>query len=726
MQNIIKTQAIIAVLIFCFYFSKAQTVTDTAKSKLLAEKELQTINVSSAKPFIVLSAGKTTLNVAQSPVASGSNVYDIIKKAPGIAEQSSALSYKGKSTRVLINGRPANVSGEDLKVMLSSMPGTNVDKVELLSNPSSRYDAEGGAVINIILKKNKAFGTNYTLNSGVGAGKYLKANTGLDFNYREKDINIYGGYSFNHSRQYTTLKTIRSLSNGTISALEYEEKNRNSKTYKLGIDWDLTKKSTLGFLVNGLSTNRDRVANNSSVLHYNSNITDSMTQVFTNGRTKMSGPMVNIYFKTKLDSTGKELTLNTDYMHYTKNRADNFTNTFYDDKGNEYAIPTHIINNSPSGINVYSFTADYVQPVKKGKWEAGLKSSYTSTGNNVLWQNNSGNGWITDEGKTNHFIYKEYVNAAYVNYSREIKKWSIQTGLRAELTNTVGNSVTLNQVNKKTYLNVFPNADVQFNKNENNQFGFNYRKSIRRYGFNYVNPFTIYQNQYAYSQGNPQIVPELSNNLELSYTYKQAYSFSLNYSHGKRTLGEIYLKGDNNTTISSYGNYNSSDIVYISVSAYQPLTKYWITSINPMAGYMMLNNTSTLAAATSNENILVTQLNWMNNFTFKKNWNAEFSVMYISPFQYGSYKTKTLITADMGISKNILKNKASVSLSVSDIFNSLVYNKEVNYGSIVATVDQKEESRFINMAFKYKFGNSNVKAKAQRSSKLKDIQNRIN
>ena len=726
MQNIIKTSAIIAVSIFCFYCAKAQTVKDTAKTQLLTEKELKTVTVSSAKAFIVLSAGKTTLNVAQSPVAAGSNVYDIIRKAPGITEQNDALSYKSKSTKILINGRSVNVSGEDLKQMLSSMPGSNVDKVELLSNPSSKYDAEGGAVINIILKKNKAFGTNYTLNSGVGAGKYLKTNTGLDFNHRKKDINIYGGCSFNHSRQYSTNTTLRSLNNGNINAAAYEERDRNNNNYKLGIDYDLSKRSTIGFFANGFLNNRNTDMKNASVLHYNSNTVDSMTKVFTNGHSKMSGPMVNIYYKTKLDSTGKELTLNADYMHYTKKWRDNFTNKFYDAKGDEYTTPTYIINNSPSGINVYSFTADYIQPAKKGKWEAGIKSSYTSTDNNVLWQNNSGNGWITDEGKTNHFIYKEYVNAVYVNYGEEIKKWDLQTGLRAELTNTIGNSVTLHQVDKKSYLNLFPNVDVQFNKNENNQFDFNYRKSIHRYGFNYVNPFIIYQNQYAYSKGNPQIVPEISDNFELSYTYKQAYSFSVNYSHGKKTLGEIYLQGDNNTTISSYGNYNSSDIIYVSLSAYQPVTKHWITSINPMAGYMMLNNTSALAVATTNENILITQLNWMNDFTFKKNWSAEFSVMYISPFQYGSYKTKTFFTADMGVNKNIFKNKGSISLSVSDIFNSLVYNKEVNYGGVIAAVNQKEESRFINMALKYKFGNSNVKAKTQRSSKLKDIQSRIN
>ena len=726
MQNSTKTLVTIALLCCSIFCCKAQNVKDTTTSHLTTEQDLKEVTVSSKKPFIVLTAGKVTLNVAQSPIAAGSDAYNIIKKAPGVTEQSGVLNYKGKSTKILINGRPANVSGDDLKSMLSSMPGSNVDKVEILSNPSVKYDSEGGSIINIILKKNKTIGTNYTLTTGIGSGKYIKANTGIDVNHRKKNMNIYGGYNFTHSNEYTTSNTLRTLSEGTINAAEYAENNRNNSTYKLGMDYDLSKKSSAGFLVNGFINNNKRIVDNHSALHYYSNTADSTSKLFTTSNGKVNGPLVNMYYKTTFDSSGKELNINADYMNYNKTRNDDFTNKYYDTKNMEYTAPTYIANHSRSDIKVYSFSADYTQKNKNGQWETGIKSSYSTTGSNVLWQNNTGNTWITDNNKTNTFIYKEYVNAAYINYNTTIKKWSFQTGFRAELTNTVGNSVTLNQVTKNAYLDIFPNTNILFNKNDNNQFGFNYRKSIQRYGFSYVNPFIVYQNQYAYSQGNPMVVPELSHNLELSYTYKQAYSISLNYSHGKKTLGDIYLEGANNTTISSYGNYKSSDIVYIALSAYHPITKYWTTSINPMAGYMILNNTSALANATSNNKILITQISWSNELTFKKNWSAEFSVMYISPFQYGSYKTKTFITADMGISKRMLKNKVNMSLSISDIFNSLVYNKEINYGGVNAVVNQKEESRFATIAFKYKFGNNNVKEKAQRSSKVSDIKNRIN
>lgn len=725
MQKLIQQHLLTLLLAMTCFTASAQNIPSKDSSSLMASKDLKGVTVSSKKPFVVISADKTTLNVAQSSIAAASQVYDIIKKAPGVAEQGDALLLKGKSVRVLVNGRPVNLSGEDLKTYLSSLPGTSVEKIELIGNPSSRYDAQGGSVINIVLAKNKALGTNYTATLGLGTGKYLKGNTGLDVNHRSKNINIFGSYNFIHSREYSSGNGTRYLPGGTIHSSEYGERDRNSSTYRLGMDYEISKRSTAGFLVNGYFTDRKREADNTALLHHNNSLEDSLSKVATGSRTRLNGPSVNVFYKTKIDSTGKELTLNADYMNFHKNWNDEFTNRYFNGKGQEYTSPSYIRNYSPADINVYAFAADYIQPSKKGKWEAGIKSSYTVADNAVNWENNNGSGWTNDAGKTNRFIYKEWVNAGYVNYSTTIKKWDLQGGLRAELTHTTGNSVTLQQVNSKDYINLFPSLSVQFNKNDNNQFGFNYRRSIYRYGFSYVNPFIVYQNRYAYSKGNPSIQPELSDNFELSYTYKQAYSASLNYIHGRRTLGEIYLQGDSNITISSYGNYQSSDIVYLSLSANQAIGKHWNTSINPMAGYMMLNSTSDAVTTSSSRNVLVTQVNWMNSFTFKKGWNAEFSLMYLSPFQYGSYKTKTLFSTDLGVSKTVLKGKGSLKLAVTDIFNTLAYNKEVDYDGVISSIHQKEESRFVNLVFRYKFGNARVKGRTQRSSKLSDIQGRI-
>jgi iron complex outermembrane recepter protein len=692
----------------------------------LENNYMQKVTVTAVKPFIVMGTNKITLNVSQSAVSAGSNAYEVILKAPGVLEQNEQLNFKGKTVNIYINGRPSQISGTDLKNMLTNMQASNIEKIEILPNPSAKYEAQGGSVINIVLVKNKTYGTNYTLTTTLGTGKYLRGSNGIDFNSRNKKINLYGGYTYTNNRQYFKDKRTRTLNYAKLNAEEYDLRVRNNNSYKLGLDFDFSKKSSVGFFINGYKNFRERTVTNESTLHYNTSSLDSLTSVKTNGKAIFSSPTLNIYYKTKFDSTDKELSINADYIHYNKNWYDDFTNNYYDEKGQPYTQSNYIRDNSPANINVYVFSADYTQPRKNDKWEIGIKATYSNTDNNVLWENKLTQNWIIDNGKTNHFIYKENVNAAYVNYTRTIKKWNVETGLRVEHTNTVGNSITVNTTTRNNYLNWFPNVGFEYSKNTNNVFGIGYRKSIQRFGFDYVNPFVVYQSQYAYSQGNPLIQPQINHAFEISYVYKQAYSFSLSYVHGIKSLGELYLQAPNNVTISSYGNFNSNDIFYFSAYGNKKLFKKWTIALVPVIGYIALNNASNSITQGTVKKILLTQLNWQNSFAFKKGLIAELNFNYVSPYQYGSYTTKLFFNSSFGLSKPIFKNKVTARLGLTDIFNTVNSNKVLDYDGIKSTINYKAESRFINLTLRYKFGNKNVRAKARNQSKTSDVQSRIN
>ena len=249
----------------------------------LAQKDLAAVTVAAKKPFITLSADKIILNVAQSAIASGGNAYDVLKRAPGVNEQSDNLTFRGKSINVLINGRPSNLSGEELKNLLTNMQASTVEKIEILPNPSAKYDAQGGSVVNIVLAKNKNYGTNYVLTNGIGTGRFLSANTGLDVNNRNKNINVFGAVNYAHNKQYYDSKNTRFLNNGTITSEEYDVRNRNNYSLKAGVDYDLNKKTSLGFLASGSFNYRNRAVNNNSILHYNTNLFDSTANVNTTG-----------------------------------------------------------------------------------------------------------------------------------------------------------------------------------------------------------------------------------------------------------------------------------------------------------------------------------------------------------------------------------------------------------------------------------------------------------
>ena len=605
------------------------------------------------------------------------------------------------------------------------MQANNIDRVEILPNPSARYDAQGGSVINIVLNKNKSYGTNYVLTTTIGTGIYLRGSTGLDFNNRNKKTNIYGGYTFANNHQYFINASTRYLSNANLTSYEFDQRIRNNHSFKLGLDYDFNKKSTIGFLINGYKNYRDRTVENTATLHFNGSNKDSIATVHTTGKAIITNPSVNIFYKTTLDSAGKEITINADYINYNKAWSDNFINNFYDENGQPYLLPTLLRDNSPAKIKVYSLTIDYVLPTKNAKWEIGLKTNYTTTDNNVLWENNTGTNWVTDKNKTNHFIYKENVNAGYVNYLRTIKKLSVETGLRVEQTNNTGNSITAKQVNKNIYTSWFPTVGIEYAKNAKNTIGFNYRKSIVRFGFDYVNPFIIYQNQYAYSQGNPAILPQINHAFEMSYLYKQTYSVSFAYVHGVKSLGEVYLQAPNNVTVSTYGNFSGNDIFYLSGYGSKKILKKWTIILNPSVGYISQNSSSNKINVEKNKTIFITQINWQNSFLFKKGITAELNFMYLGPYQYGSYTTKIFFNSSIGISKPIFKNKVTAKLGVTDIFNTLNSNRNLDYDSIKTTMQYKAESRFVNLTLRYKFGNKNVKAKARNQSKTTDVQNRI-
>jgi len=696
-----------------------------AFSLTTAVKDLKGVTVKAKTPYLILKSDKIVLNVAQSPIASSGNAYDALKNAPGIIAQGDQLNFRGKSINVLVNGRPSNLTGEDLVSMLNNLQASGIEKIEILPTPSSKYEATGAVVVNIILAKNKSFGTSYVLTTGIGTGKFIRGNTGLDFNNRNKKTNVYGGLSFNHEKQYFKTTVARYVSNGIISSNEYEVRKRNNTAAKIGLDYDINKQNSFGILINGYLNYRDRDVTNTASLHYSGNTADSASKVFTNGRAVFKNPSINLYYKTILDSTGKELTFNADYLNYNKSWYDDFVNRYYNAYGEEYISPDYLKNSSPANINVYSLTADYTIPTKKAKWEIGIKTAYTITDNDIVWQTNTGAGWKIDAGKTNHFIYKENVNAAYVNYIRSIKKWNLQTGLRVEQTNTKGLLVTAQQSNSKSYIDFFPFLQASFIKNANNEFGFSYRKSIQRFGFEFVNPFIIYQNQYAYSKGNPDLLPQINHAFSINYLLKQGLMFGIEYSHAVKSLGVSYAS-QNNVTVSSYANFKGSDVGYLYLNYSKKIAQVWQMNAYVYGGYFKYNvNTGSYKQQQQSQNPFYgVQLS--NNLAFKKGFSAECAISYRSTLVSGIFEMKPYYYADAGVAKSLLKSKLMLKLSVSDIFNTQKIKMHTDYQAVVSDKNVKTESRFLKLTARLSFGNKNVRNKKERSSKLSDIKNRIN
>jgi hypothetical protein len=687
--------------------------------------QMNTVTIEAKKKVIEIRGDKVLFNVAQSPIASGKTLYDAIKQMPGVFEQNNTLSYQGKKIAVYIDGRQNYLSGDELKTYLQSQPASTVDQIEVLANPSAKYDAQGGSVMNIKSIVNKNFGTNGSIVLGSGLGQKLQHNEGLNLNYRTKGINIYGSYNHSYSNKYNDTYSDRQPQDLHIVTNENAQQSNDAHSLKAGLDWDLDQNNTIGFLLKGTLMNRKREWKSSTLLDYAGDQSDSTSYVNTTGKSKYTIPSFNVFYKSVLDTSKRTVTLNFDYFKYDKSSQNRYTTTFFDAQQTEYQQPLLLRDNSPTVNEVYAFAADYVNPLKNGSLEAGIKTYLTKTDNNTLWESYAAPAWIYDGSRSNHFIYKELINAAYINYSGTFRKFTVTGGLRYELTNIRGELKTGDTTTNRTYGNLFPAVNIGYNANENNVFGISYRKSIQRFGFDVVNPFILYQNQYAYYQGNPNIKPEISHNFDLNYTYKSFLSFKLNYTKANDALAPVYFNGANNVLISSQDNLSNSSTFYFSNDFYTSVKGIWDISLSNMVGFIKFNQQVDGKNILNNSN-WVYQATMSNSFNMGKGWSSEVFVMYLSPFSQGIYKTKTLFETDLGVSKSILNKKANIRFSVNDIFNTYSQRYTVDYQGVNAYYNQKSESQFFNLSFSYKFGNAGVKSSKSRKINADEIRNRMN
>ncbi|SHL17118.1 Outer membrane receptor proteins, mostly Fe transport [Chitinophaga jiangningensis] len=681
---------------------------------------LKGVKVAASKPFIIQRLDRIVLNVAESPVAAGGNAYDVVLKTPGMMENN-GLQFRGKRLTVLIDGRNTNLTGDNIKEYLASLPSNGIDRIEVLPNPSAKYDATGGAAINIITVKDKRLGANGTLTAGTGAGTYARYLGGASINYRTKKLNLFSSYDYLHTQTFADNNSDRQLTANNVHITEQTRdiRTRDNHSFKAGMDYDINKRNTIGLLFRGMYNLR-----NHDALATATQSGAGISTVNTAGDARYFNPAVNIYLKSILDSAGKTLVVNADYFNYNRKWNDDLLTRYYDYKFIEL-LPSLVQRDAlPSDNTIKSLAVDYTQPGKSVKLEAGAKVNFNTIDNDVLWQEQINGDWKTDEGRSNRFIYEENVNALYLNLSKTFGKFDVQAGVRAEQTNTEGRSVTSGDVNKNNYFNVFPNASVTFNQSELQQFGFSYQEKIDRPRFEILNPFLIYVSQFSYTQGNPNLRPSISHNFELSYARGMEWMAAFTYQHHQQVVADVFKKAaTGNAVISTYDNVSSGEYLDGSVSySKRLLHNKWSTVNNLGAFYAKYNGSGSLAL----DNAQVTAyFTTTNIFQLPQSFKLELSGRYYSPMAMGQYRFNSRYAVDFGLSKTILDKAGTITLNVSDVFNTLVNKYSITSPDLQLHDISKVESRIVKLQFNYKWGNKNVKASAVRKTGIETEKRRV-
>lgn len=728
---------------FAKYYSETFELTATSSSYTLksislqnATKNLQAVTVSTKRPFIEQKLDRTIINVDATPSNTGATVLEVLEKSPGISvDKDGNISLKGKQgVLILMDGKPTYLSAQDLSNMLRSMSSANLDQIEIMTNPPARFDASGNSgVINIKTKKTKVMGYNGSVTLGYGQGVYPKANNSVNLNYREGKFNFFGNASQNYNKGFGRLNILRNFRDlntqeilSIFDQLALSDRESRSYNYKAGFDYFMNKKTTLGLVVNGYQNTGSEYTNNTTMIQDKNGNLVTRTQAINDVNDQFQNIGLNFNLRHVFDSTGKEFSADVDYINYTSNSNQSLGNNFFDVFGNKKAPDELLRGILPSGIDIFSAKMDYTQTLKgKVKFEAGLKSSYVDTDNDAQYANWNGSQYITDAGRSNHFLYKENINAAYVNFSKQLnKKWSGQLGLRAENTNATGNQVTTGEQFKRNYTQVFPTLYIGYTANDKNQFAVSYGRRIDRPNYQNLNPFFYFLDKYTYQVGNPYLRPQFSHNIEVNHTYKGFLTTSLNYSNTNDIIQDVLDQVDSTTTtFVKKSNIAKRQNFGLSVSAGIPVAKWWRSNLYVNAFYNKFDGLVNGANLSVGGATIMT--NMTNIFTFKKGWGAELSGFYRSSGLEGVLVAKPMGTVNIGFTKTVLKNKGTLKLVVRDVFYIQQFRGTSKYQNIDVTIHQARDSRVANLSFTYRFGKGKTAAQRKRGG-ANEEQNRVN
>jgi hypothetical protein len=633
------------------------------------DKNLKEVVVSSKRQLIERKIDKTVINVDAAISNEGTTALEVLEKSPGVTvDKDGNISLKGKQgVMVMLDGKPSYLSGQELANLLKSMPSNNLDQIEIMTNPSAKYDAAGNSgIINIKTKKNKQKGFNGSANLSFGQGVNEKTNNSVNLNYRNGKFNVFGSLSGNYRRDFQQLDIKRKYKNADNSLNAIFEQTSNEMRYnnnynvKIGADFYASKKTTFGVVLTGFTTPFHQTGKNTSYLKSSSGLIDSIVASASSETSSWKNGAINFNYRHQYDSTGRELTADLDYLTYDSHKDQNFSNTSYTPdwvmKNNDL-----LVGELPSLINIYSGKIDYTHPLKNGlKIETGLKTSFVETDNTAGYYNIIGNAKIVDYDKTNQFVYKENINAAYLNMNKQIKKWGLQAGLRLENTNynghQFGNPQRADSAFKRGYTGLFPTMYISYNASDKNQFGFSYGRRINRPNYEDLNPFMFLLDKYTYGSGNPFLKPSYAHTFELSHTYNQFLTTTVNYSNTKDLFAEIFeQKGY--ATIIKQGNFGTVNSASISISAQKPVVKWWTAIVYTEYNY------SDYKGFLNGDNVHIKAGNFLvnvsNQFKFSKGWSAELSGFYRTKGIEGQILIQPMGQLNAGVQKQVLKNKGT-------------------------------------------------------------------
>lgn len=683
-----------------------------------AEKQIEGVTLTTKKKLIERKADRLVYNISASVASQGMDGVEALGNTPLIkVDENSGITMAGKSgLSVMINERILNLSGSELINYLRSLRSENIEKIEIITAPPAKYEAQGNSgLINIVLKKNQNLGWNGSLTSSLLQTTYTGVSNTTTINYQNEKFrsSLKLRQYDNQKRSYENYKIIGS--DGLISSDKRKDFN-DGMGVNLSVDYQINTKSNVGFIYDIGHGHSNMNIHNTSDYFQNGNYTNTLW-TYAEHRSENNQQTVSAYYDLKFGKQDNKLSITGNYFSNIPKSNINFTTT--ENSGNSSIVRT------PSTVDykIYSGQADLTLPYKFAKVESGVKFTNFDNNSDVAYQNLINESYITDPGKSNIFEYNEKNYAAYVSMEKEFnEKWTAKAGLRYEYSTVNGNSVNSNQTTSNSYGQLFPTAYITYKSNENNTFSINYSKRINRPGFRAINPYRWYINVNSYFTGNPILKPSINHNFELSYIFKGKLSATAYFQRILGAFGQLVnLEGE--SRISTFDNYYNQNSAGISLSYSDTFLKLWELNYSADVSYM---KTKVFATDAASSNGSAYTMDFQNNFSLNKNKTIQLILNYWMrlPSSFGNTYSYFVGNFTSGIKLNLMNKNLQMNVVVSDIFRQAKSNGEIYYTNSTHFYDNYYDGRRLNLSVTYNFGNKKIKG-ADRNIKF-DEKNRVN
>lgn len=696
--------------------------------------ELETAVITAKRALIEVKPDRTVFNVEGTINSAGENGLSLMRKAPGVlVDNNNNISVLSRSgVLVYLDGKRLPLAGDDLANYLQGIPAEQIDKIDIITNPGARYEAEGNAgIIDIRLKKDKSHGANGTASTSFGVGQLPTANASISGNYRNSKVNAFGTLGGMNNEMFNDLN-FKNFQNGLI----IDETNRIENTirninYRLGTDYYLADGHILGFLVTGRNGDDIARGNNDSDISTLNNPAQIDSVLRANNVT---------------DRTVSQYTANTNYRYQKNNNTFNidldfgrFNNDGVTQQPNEYftedGMPLSSVITSyttPRTIDIYTGKIDYETEALGGKVGIGTKYGVVSSDNTFLFNDVVDGVEIQNNRRSNLFDYDEKVTAGYLSYNRSInEKISISSGLRVENTDSKGElTAFLPELQEPpvdtNYTNLFPTLGISYQYAPMHAFSANYGRRINRPDYNVLNPFKEQLSILSFSKGNPFLRPEIVNNVELGYTYQYRYNLKIGYS---RTTDQITRligpdEEDPRAGFINWDNLATQTVWSANLSLPFQFTQKWNAFFNLSTGYTD-NQAEYPNGAVVDVQAWTYNIYTQQTYTLPGGFTGELSGYFNGPGVWGGvFEYNESWSLNLGLQKKFLNNNLNVKLSAQDLFFQSGWDGQSEFDGLTSEGAGNWDSRRVNLSMSYNFGNNNVKSR-NRKTGIEDESKRV-